>query len=244
MKLPFVKLAVFFLALLVFFYIVPLQVNLDERIFITIATFFFAIFSGFFISRQGSRYSSIRDKTTAFDGNMSFLYRTFGHFGSEVQSEVENVMRDFYKEKDASAGKSWNYPFMNKSNTITSLHAIIEKSTAGKSLPTLQNAALTRMLASLHDLQVDRKNIISLCQEHIPKSQWILLYFLSGILFLSLAVVDSHLAVFVSLLKAAFGTSVVLALITLRKLDQLQFFEGTIGENSAQDAVDIFDDKK
>ena len=47
-----------------------------------------------------------------------------------------------------------------------------------------------------------------------------------------------------SILKGAFGTCVVLILVLLRRFDDLNFFESTIGENSAQDILDIIKGKK
>ena len=65
------------------------QLNNFSQVFLTIATFSFTIFTGFFIARQGNRYSRVRDQITTFAGEMSSLYRVFGHFGPKVQEEAK-----------------------------------------------------------------------------------------------------------------------------------------------------------
>jgi len=45
-----------------------------DTTFLTIATFTFAIFTGFFISRQGTRQATVRDRMADFDGILSFTY--------------------------------------------------------------------------------------------------------------------------------------------------------------------------
>lgn len=66
----------FFLLLYYFMY---LDFGAHSQMLLTISTFLFAIFMGFFISRQGVRYSVIRDQITGFDGEISAIYRKFGY---------------------------------------------------------------------------------------------------------------------------------------------------------------------
>ena len=42
---------------------------------IVATTFFFALFTGFFIGRQNDRYSSVSDLIATTDGHFSYLYR-------------------------------------------------------------------------------------------------------------------------------------------------------------------------
>ncbi len=93
-------------------------------------------------------------------------------------------------------------------------------------------------------MQQIRKNMIALHHERIPKFQWVLLYFLAGVLFLTLSIIPSQGLIYSSILKAAFGSAIIFVFIMLRKFDRLEFFEKTIGEESAQDILNIFAGKK
>ena len=45
-------------------------------------------------------------------------------------------------------------------------------------------------------------------------------------------------------LKSAFASSVIFVVILLSQFDRLKFFEGTIGESSAKDVLDIIEGRK
>jgi len=231
-----------FASLILLYYFVAFFTQEIDKVFLTIATFLFAIFAGFFISRQGARYSSIREKIATFDGNMSTIYRVSGHLGTDAQAQVGEIIKAHYKKILES--KSWDYHFTHKSSTLTSLHGFLEKTIGSKTLVSLQNMALAQIFGSLRDAQLVRKNMVALYQERIPRFQWVLISFLATILLLVLLSIPSYHALFNSLLKSAFTFAIIVVVILLYQLDRLQFFEGTIGETSAQDVVSIIDGKK
>lgn len=231
-----------FLGLSVLYYYQPFGYIDNYEILLTISTFLFSIFTGFFIARQGSRYSDIRDRITEFDGNMSSIYRQFSHLENKPQDEVKSIIKKHYDQ--IFEHQAWDYNFTHKSTTITSIHKLLERSVAGQSLPSLATLALARILSALRSLQQIRKSMIALHHERIPRFQWIPLYFLAGVLFLTLSVIPSQGMIYSSILKGAFASSIVFVFILLRKFDRLEFFEKTIGEESAQDILDIFTGKR
>ncbi|MCK4554271.1 hypothetical protein KAU19_04900 [Candidatus Parcubacteria bacterium] len=212
------------------------------EILLTISTFLFSIFTGFFIARQGNRHSAIRDRITEFDGNMSSIYRQSSHLSREVQEKISKIIRHHYQQ--IIKHKAWDYNFMHKSTTITSIHELLERFLSGQNLPSLSSLALERILVALRNLQQIRKNMIALHHERIPKFQWTLLYFLAGVLFLTLSVIPSQGLIFSSILKGAFASAIIFVFILLKKLNRLEFFKKTIGEESAQDVIDILEGKK
>jgi len=115
---------IFFILFSVLFYNSAPKSDVDFKLFLTIATFLFAIFCGFFIARQGTRYNAIRDLLSKFDGNMSFIYRASGHFG-EAQNEVAEILRKHYTP--ILKLKDWCYPFTHKTTTLTDLHSFCQK---------------------------------------------------------------------------------------------------------------------
>jgi len=231
----------FFILFSAVFYSFTIESDIDVKLFLTIATFLFAIFSGFLIARQGTRYSAIRDVLNKFDGDMSFVYRASGHLG-EAQKEIGEILRKHYTPILES--KTWYYPFTHKTTTITNIHSLYERIVGGKNLTSLQNAALSQTLRALLESQGLRKNMVSLYEERVPRLQWFIIGFLVTIIFVSLLIIPSQFEFLGSLFKGAFGTLLFFVLIFLRRLDRLEFFEGVIGENSARDVLDIIGEKK
>jgi len=221
-----------------FFYAVPFRPGIDDKIFLTATTFFFSILAGFFISRQGNRYSAIRDKMTAFDGGMSYVFRCLGHFGKLAQKEGAEILKKYYSP--ILKERMWDFPFTHKTTTLTDLHALFEKLGNGKkNITPIQNTALSQAMVALRESQMIRKNIVALKEERVPFAQWILMSFLGILLIVTLSAIPSYGDLVVSLFKGAFAAITVFILIILRQLDHLEFFEGVMGENSANDVLSI-----
>jgi len=92
----FLLTAIFVVLVFLYYYDVAGVQEID-KIFLTLSTFLFALFTGFFISRQARRYGDIRKLTSSFDGVMSATYRAFGHFGNEAQKKVGEIIANHYK---------------------------------------------------------------------------------------------------------------------------------------------------
>lgn len=230
-----------FLLLVVFilvsglFYFVSFGGEDTDRIFITISTFFFSIFTGFFISRQGARYSKLREIISTFDGKLSSVYRASQNVSPAVQEETGKIIRAHYER--VLANQSWEHHFSEETTVISSVHRTLEEQLGSSKQESLRNQALGRMLAGLSDAQVLRKNMVMLYQERIPSFQWFLIVFFLVMLLMSISVIPSVGAILGSVLKAAFVTSLISIVIILRSLDNLHLFEGFIGENSAKDVL-------
>jgi len=212
------------------------------QIFLTISTFLFATFTGFFISRQGKRYSNIREAITSFDGEMSGMFRQFGHLGETARTKVKEIIKNHYEL--IIKNRAWDYHFVNKSTTLTSINNLVDETTKGQNLESLRNLALREILTSLQRLQVIRKKMIALYEERVPKFNWVIIVLISLILFITLSAIPSHGLILESILKAAFSTSIISVLILLYRLDKLKLFSGMTGEESAQDVLNIFAGKK
>lgn len=114
----------FILSLLIFLicysaYVFIFSFNIDNYSDIIVATtFFFTLFSGFFITRQNDRYSKIADEISNTDGLFSLLYRVSGAV-PKVQERVRKALRDHY-QKILDSG-DWAYHILNPSTTITQI---------------------------------------------------------------------------------------------------------------------------
>ncbi len=235
-------LLIVFIFLSIFYYSSPLKPAGFDSSFLSVATFLFAIFTGFFISRQGNRYSLIRNENANFDGYLSALYRYFGHFGAAAQRKIKETI-----EKHHSLiikNRAWDYHFTHKSNTICQIHEQLGEIDKTKKMTELRKAGIKEILRISRDLQLVRKRMISLHQERIPRFQWTLIIFLGGILLITVSALSTQAQLLPSLLKGAFSTCVILVLILLYQFDNLKFFENTIGERSRKDMSDIFSGKR
>jgi len=235
--------AVFFVALSVAYYSLTADIfsNVD-KIFLTLATFLFSVFTGFFISRQGTRYSEIRKLMADLDGMMSSIYRVSGHMGEEFQKAVGEVIVAHYKPMIATG--EWDYSFTHKTSTLTDLHRLLKKNADEKGLDGIKSAATGNILGSLHTAQLTRKNMVALREERVPAFQWILIWIIAIIVFFAVSAIPSVGFAIGSMIKAAFISSVLVVIIMLEKLDKLRLFEGRIGAHLAQDVVDIIEGKK
>ncbi len=213
-----------------------------DKIFITITTFFFSIFTGFFITRQGNRYTKIREIISTFDGKMSSTYRVAGNISLVVQEKIGTIIKDHYTKILAS--QRWDYHFVNKSNTISGIHAVLEQEIASNKQESLRNQSIGRVLTNMGDCQVLRKNMVMIFQERIPGFQWFLICFFMLILLIAVTVIPSVDFILGSVLKSAFVVSILSVIVILHNLDNLHLFENFIGENSAKDVVGIIDGEK
>jgi hypothetical protein len=217
------------------FYFVSFGAEGTDKIFITISTFFFSIFTGFFISRQGSRYSKLREIISTFDGKLSSVYRAAQNVSPEIQVAVGKTIRTHYER--VLQDQSWEHHFSDEASVISDIHQTLENDIGSQKQESLRNQAVGRMLAGLSDAQVVRKNMVMLYQERIPAFQWFLIIFFLIMLLMSISVIPSVGMFLGSVLKAAFVISLVSVVIILKSLDTLQLFEGFIGESSAKDVL-------
>lgn len=237
----YIMLAVF-VGLTILYYRVDFSLEDLDKIYITITTFFFSIFMGFFISRQGSRYTKIRETISAFDGKLSSVYRASQNMSPKLQLRIGEVIKSHYQAMIDS--QQWNYHFVNKSNTISSIHTILEEEVGSTKQESLRNQAIGRVMTGLSDCQVIRKTMVMLYQERIPSFQWHLIVFFVVMLLLAISVIPSQGLLIGSALKSAFFVSIMSVVIILHNLDNLHLFENFIGENSALDILGIIDNTK
>ncbi len=231
-----------FILLSGFYCIFSFGTDTTDKVFITITTFFFSIFTGFFITRQGSRYSKIREIISTYDGKMSGIYRVSGNISTEIQEKVGKVIAGHYKKIIET--QLWDYHFTHKSSSITDIHRLLEEHVGSNKQESLRNQSVGRVLANLTDCQVLRKNMVMLHEERIPSFQWFLIIFFTFILLATISVIPSQGFLFGSILKAAFAISIVSVCVILHNLDNLHLFEKFIGKNSAEDVLNIIEGSK
>ncbi|MCA9355912.1 DUF4239 domain-containing protein [Candidatus Nomurabacteria bacterium] len=214
-----------------------------DKVFITLATFLFSIFTGFFISNQNGRYGKIRDNVSQYDGRLSGIYRASMHFGEETQKKIGDIIVRNYEP--IIKNNEWDYNFTHKSNTIIDIQNTLKDYCAEEPKFTeVSKQSMARVTSALLDIQSLRKQIVALREERIPKFQWVLVIIFATMLLITVSSLPSYHFIIGSLLKAAFAVSIISVLFILKSFDNLAFFEGRIGEHSAKDVMDIIKGEK
>jgi len=219
------------------------NVNIDvDRTFLSISTFIFSIFTGFFISRQASRFNKVRETVTAFDGKLSSVYRASGHINEALQKEIGVIIAAHYRL--ILKTEKWNIHFLQPSKTLTNLHALLEHHIEEKEVTKLSNQAIGSVIKSLAACQDIRKQMIAYYEERIPREQWVLIIFFTCTLIGTVSVTDSTGVLFTSVLKAAFVVSVLSVLLILYRLNNLIYSEDIMGKHSADDVLGLISGKR
>lgn len=239
--MPKVLMLLNFALLFALYYFMPGSEEAASSI-LTVSTFLFAIFAGFFIARQGNRYNEIRQQLSRYDGELTAIYRSIGHIDPSLQDQAKNIIRETH-DKIIETGQ-WDYMFTHKTTTITDLHDLINDNIDNSELTDDDFLAAQNIITSLEQLQIVRKQLVSLHIERIPRFQWGFLILLAVILILTLSTIPTDSVLTGSILKAAFGSCVFLVLMLLWEFDNLVFFGDNIGTRSSQDMVDIFEGRK
>ena len=236
-------LIIIFIVLTTISFFAPINIDVNSAsIFLTVSTFIFAILAGFFISRQNNRYNNIRSTISEFDGNISAIYRSFETLSVEAQEKAGKIIKAHYN-KILKVGK-WDFHFTHKSSTITSLGNLLAETGGDQNYPSIKNETSSNMIASLDNLQVARKRMVSLQIERMPGGEWVLVIFLAFLLLVSLLLIPSYGLIIDSVMKGIFGALIIQVMILLYELDTLKLFESTLGESSAKDILDIIKGKR
>lgn len=239
-RLPLLLFCTFMTMTVVYAY-VQFEENDIYKTFLSVSTFLFAIFAGFFISRQSARYNEIRNLVSEFDGEVSNIYRFSRRFGKRIQKKFEVIILAEYKK--IIKYSDWDLVFVEKTNFIASLLEAMDVFQK-KNPNAIESAAITRVNVSTASMQRIRKRAISLGNEHIPPMQWFLIVFLVVMILLLIATMQFEILAFAIFLKALFSTIIILVIYMLWQFDRLHFFEATVGSSSAQDVIDIIKGRK
>jgi len=216
------------------------NIDTDQASEIILASvFFFALFSGFFITRQNERYTYIINALADRDGAFSYLYRISGLI-PRIQKEVKEIIKRHY-EKILSTN-NWAYHEFNPSTTITELT---------KSFGSLKNkeiegqAKISTSFEMIWDtilqLQQLRKRVIAAYNQKLLLFQWVIIYILAGILVFSFDFIKSD-SLMIDIMKIVFGTSVFLVVMLIRQLNDLSIFGKNFSRRIAQDVLRILNE--
>lgn len=210
-----------------------------NTVYLSLTTFLFSIFNGFFIARQANRYNDIRNYISKIDANLTILYRESTHVGGKFTKKIGTIILEYYDTRK----KGWDNYINHKSTTITDLHKALDTEYK-KNSESIQGEAMRKMMVVMDDLQIQRKALVTLHEERVTRYQYTIVILLAGILITAFLSVNTQGNLTESIIKSILISVVGVVVWTLHQFDELRIFEGMIGEHSARDVVDIISGKK
>jgi len=227
-----------------FYYFYSIQIDLGfekPEVFITIASFLFAIFTGFFISRQSQRHRDLRQEIAINDGDFTAIYRSFGHLSQKAQKEAGKIIKKHFQK--ILKKQDWAYHLKQKSTTLIDLHALLKKEIGAKKMPSLKHVTIQYILESLNRLQLTRKRLIAYHRERMNVMQWGLIAVLTIILLTAISFL--HNTTFIVPIYKAFYAVIILVVINyIYRLNNLRLFKDAYGIQSSRDVIEIIEGKK
>lgn len=231
-----ISLIIFIIAYSLYVFYFNLDIN-DYSDIIVATTFFFTLFSGYFITRQNDRYTSIAEEISNTDGTFSLLYRISGAVPS-IQKKVKEALRKHYQKM--LDNNNWAYHLLNPSTTITDIFNAYN-SAKGKDAEKIGQFG-DAFGGGFLQIQISRKKMIMLYHEKLMVLHWALIYILAGLMVISFNFIPNHTFI-VDILKIIFGLAVLFVVLLLKQLDDLSIFGKNFNKETANDMLRIIDEK-
>jgi len=223
----------------VFIFFVDINIEIDVASELIVSSvFFFALFSGFFISRQNDRYTRIIGIIAERDGLFSYLYRVFG-LVPRMQLEMREIIKAHYTKILKS--NNWAHNEFNPSTTITRLTQIMGSITKEESDKIDGHSPYDGIWDAILQIQQLRKKIIAAYNERLLLFQWVLIYVFAGLVILSFHFLQTDYLL-VDMLKVIFGTAVFLVVILIKQLNDLSIFGKDFSRHIAHDVLRILEE--
>lgn len=203
--------------------------NID--VILTIATFLFAILSGFFISRLGSRYDQIRTLVSSEDAYFLSLYKNAQIYGGEFAKKIGDLIDQYYIASFDIA--LTNYGYKHNSKYYLQMWdelAVIKKY---RSESAYQNLADT--LTSIEEF---RNTAATVSKEKLGTGHWAILFLLTAIILFSIFCLRTD-AFYFQVITVLFSTVLILVLLIIRDLQNLMLGGQALLEESGQEIFEL-----
>ena len=204
---------------------------------IVATTFFFTLFSGFFITRQNDRYTAIADEISNTDGLFSLFYR-ISSAAPKVQKKVREALQNHYK-KILDSG-DWAYHISHPSDTITQIfNAYKDANSKDKDMLGQFSDGFGGAFASI---QVSRKRMVMLHHEKLLPLHWTIIIILGALMVASFNFIPTD-SIIINISKIVFGVIALLVVLLLKQLDDLSVFGKDFNRQTANDILRIIHEK-
>ena len=222
-------------------YVFFFNLNIESYSDIIVAvTFFFTLFSGFFITRQNDRFTSIAEEISNSDGDFSLLYRISGVV-PWAQDKIREALRIHYQK--ILETNNWAYHLLNPSTTITKVFDAYREVNDKNDIDAEKLSHFSDASGgAFDDVQQSRKKMIMLYGQKLLPLQWALVDVLALLMVVSFNFIPNHMLI-VNLLKVFFGVAVLFVMLLLKQLDDLSIFGKDFNKKTADDMLRIIDEK-
>lgn len=227
------SLIVFVFAVIIITVVAPMD---NIEIILTIATFLFAILSGFFISRLGSRYDQIRSQVAQENANLLSLYKTSQSYGDDFAKKIGNHIDQYYICAYDYTLSSYNY----KETGINYLKIWDEVTKIKKYR---NESAYQSLLSCLYAIEINRNSASTISQEKLNAGHWTILFMLSAIILFSIFCIRTD-DIYYQIITVLFSTVLVLVLLIIRDLQNLMLGDQSLLEESGQEVLEFIGKKR
>jgi len=230
-----------FMALIIFtittFMLPQLEPPEKVELILTVSSFLFAIFTGFFISRASSRYDKILEILSDEDAEWVTVYRNSKNIEESFLEQVREIMDKYYTTAEDYFEESYYKPTIKYLDQIYNLTKKQYEKFLGKS-KTGNPIMLSQIMNSLSRIEKLRNRNSVMKQERITKGQWTILLFLGTIIIFSLFFMRTP-EIFSQITTIILSTTVVLVIFLLRDLENMKLIGKYVTVESSQEILDM-----
>lgn len=203
----------------------------DVDIILTVSTFLFAILAGFYISRLGNRYDTIRQLVASEDAAMLCLYRAALFFPAAFVKKVRTAIDRYYiVSYDHSLSE---YAYKQSAPYYFALWDAVRSLQS-----TTPDGAYEAMFTSLIDIEKSRNASSAIAQERLRVGEWSILLILIGIIGFCIFLLREP-TIFSSMVTVLFSSALLLVLFLVRDLQNLMLGGGALLEESGQEVLEF-----
>ncbi len=207
------------------------------ELILTVSSFLFAIFTGFFISRASSRYDKILEILSDEDAEWVTVYRNSKNIEESFLEQVREIMDKYYTTAEDYFEESYYKPTIKYLDQIYNLTKKQYEKFLGKS-KTGNPIMLSQIMNSLSRIEKLRNRNSVMKQERITKGQWTILLFLGTIIIFSLFFMRTP-EIFSQITTIILSTTVVLVIFLLRDLENMKLIGKYVTVESSQEILDM-----
>lgn len=184
---------------------------------LSVSSFLFGIFIAFAIANRQSRFNSIRTALRRDDAMLLVIYKLSASFGPKVSQKCRELIDNFLVN-------SIDYELVDYEKSVSKFNELFDFFVKIEPKTESQKAAYDNIIGALKESSVNKKEIIHWMNEKMLIFEWGSLLILGFIILISLFIINNNSTISV-LITVLLGTSLILFLSILRKLDNLRWKE-------------------
>ncbi len=202
------------------------------ELFLTLSTFLFAIFSGFFIARLNSRYEKMRDLVANEDAYFLSFYNSSIFFGEKFKKNIGALIDKYYLiALDSELGSYYKA----NAKCLEEMYSELDKIKKLKN--NNSDNVFDGMVTLLCSIETVRNNSSVLTTDKLTKGHWVVLISLATITIYGMFYLKTP-EFYSQLMTILLSTILVLVLFIIRDLQNFRLTGQIILEESAEEVLE------